>query len=414
MKRIYSFARRIHDDSLYKNAIYLMASTFVMAGIGFFFWTICARLYTTEQIGLATTLISLTSLVTNFSLLGFNTAIVRFLPSSKHKSDLINTSFGVITISTVICTVLILYFLPVISPKLAFLHNYQMFELSFIVFMIIASFNAITDSIFIANRKAQYILLVDTIMSLVKLATPIFLVSLGTYGIFYGFLLSVNVSFALSIIFLGLLFGYKLRPRIHLGQVMKMGKFSFGNYTAGLMGMLTGTITPILITNTLGPSMTAYYFMPSMIINLVLTIQRSMSQSMITEGSYTEQNLRNLFFRSTRATYLLLTPLIIMIMFIGPLLLSVFGKSYNTEGIMFLRLSLIAVLFSIPNTFFGTILLIKKKVGLIFILSFLSMLVGLSTTFLFLPYGLFGLGLAGIFGQIIMLFVYSLVVYKKQ
>src|SRR5664279_5323018 len=39
------------SDSLYRNSIYLMASTGIMAFFGFFFWIINARLYKPEQVG---------------------------------------------------------------------------------------------------------------------------------------------------------------------------------------------------------------------------------------------------------------------------------------------------------------------------------------------------------------------------
>ena len=49
--------KKIMSDSLYKNSIYLMVSTGIMAVFGFVFWMIASRLYSTVDIGLGTTII---------------------------------------------------------------------------------------------------------------------------------------------------------------------------------------------------------------------------------------------------------------------------------------------------------------------------------------------------------------------
>ncbi len=51
-KTIFKFYHYLANDSLYRNSIYLMLSTGVMAVFGFFFWVINARLYSAEQVGI--------------------------------------------------------------------------------------------------------------------------------------------------------------------------------------------------------------------------------------------------------------------------------------------------------------------------------------------------------------------------
>src|SRR6185437_4704409 len=59
------------SDSLFRNSMYLMLSTAIQALFGFFFWIINARLFTATEVGLATTIISIGTLITSLSLLGF-------------------------------------------------------------------------------------------------------------------------------------------------------------------------------------------------------------------------------------------------------------------------------------------------------------------------------------------------------
>jgi len=76
MKTISKFYKHFANDSLYKNSIYLMLSTAVMAFFGFFFWIINARLFKPEQVGIATTLISVLTLISTFSILGLGNSLI--------------------------------------------------------------------------------------------------------------------------------------------------------------------------------------------------------------------------------------------------------------------------------------------------------------------------------------------------
>jgi len=92
MKKIISkFYNYLVNDSPYRNSIYLMLSTGVMAVFGFFFWIINVRLYSAEQVGIGTTFISIMTLISSFSILGLGSELIRYLPTSERKNKKINT-----------------------------------------------------------------------------------------------------------------------------------------------------------------------------------------------------------------------------------------------------------------------------------------------------------------------------------
>ena len=130
MKRtISNFYKLLKTDSLYRNSLYLMASTAVMAVLGFFFWIINARLYTAEQVGIGTTLISLMTLITSFSTMGLKNGLIRYLPTSNIKNKMINTSFTIVALMSILISVIYLVFLKIFSPKLLFLRENIIFSL---------------------------------------------------------------------------------------------------------------------------------------------------------------------------------------------------------------------------------------------------------------------------------------------
>src|SRR5688572_21385611 len=88
---IKSHIRTILKNSLFMNAFYLMVSTFILGVCGFIFWIIVTRIYDTTAVGLATTLLSVSGLVSLLGLAGFDTTFIRFLPGSNRKNDYINS-----------------------------------------------------------------------------------------------------------------------------------------------------------------------------------------------------------------------------------------------------------------------------------------------------------------------------------
>ena len=61
-----------------------------MVVFGFFFWIINARLYSAEQVVIGTTLISIMTLISSFSILGLGNGLIRYLPTSERKNKKIN------------------------------------------------------------------------------------------------------------------------------------------------------------------------------------------------------------------------------------------------------------------------------------------------------------------------------------
>src|SRR4051812_22466809 len=102
MKSLRLFIRKflkLRHDPLYMNSIFMMGSTAMVSGSGFFFWMIATHLYHDSQVGLATALVSTIGFIMSLSILGFNYSIIRFLPKSKNKNQLLSTSVVIIALA---------------------------------------------------------------------------------------------------------------------------------------------------------------------------------------------------------------------------------------------------------------------------------------------------------------------------
>lgn len=412
MKLITKFYNHINNDSLYRNSIFLMMSTGVMAFFGFFFWMINARLFKPEQVGIATALISIMTLISSFSLLGLNNGLIRYLPTSIRKNQKINTSFTLVILTSAVMALIYLIGINVFSPKLLFVRENVFFAVFFVLAIVFSTLNNISESVFIAYRSSIYVLIKNTISSLVKLSLPILLISLGAYGIFASVGISVMVAFVLSLIFLIFKFGYKIRPTIDKEVVERMGKFSLGNYVAIIFGSLPTLILPIMILNNLGAKFSAYFYIDLMIANLLFIVPTAVSQSLFAEGSYSAKELKTLILKALRINFLIIIPAIIITILFGQYILLAFGKQYSKEGVLLLQLFAISSIFISINSMGGALLNIKHKIKLLILVNFVGALLILNLSYYLLPKELLGIGFAWLIGQGIISTIY-LLSFKK-
>ena len=415
MKTISKFYKLLANDSLYRNSIYLMLSTGVMAVFGFFFWIINARLYSAEQVGIGTTLISVMTLISSFSILGLGNGLIRYLPTSERKNKKINTSFTLVILMSILISVICLIFLKTFSPKLLFIRENIIFSLLFILFAVFTSLNAISENVFIAYRSSKFILLKNTVSSITKLILPAFLVTLGAYGILMSTGIAIAVAFLFSLMILILRFNYLPKPIIDRSVVKKMTKFSLGNYIAGLIAILPVTVLPILITNLIGAEFSAYFYMDMMIVSLLYIIPTATSQSLFAEGSYSETELKVQLKKALKIISIIIIPAIIITSLLGNYILLAFGKKYSNEGFILLRLLSISGIFFSINAIGFAILNIKHKIKLMILLDLLIATVILTLSVILLKMNLFGVvgvGISWIVGQGIISVIYLLFIKK--
>ncbi|MDD4136119.1 MAG: oligosaccharide flippase family protein [Candidatus Shapirobacteria bacterium] len=394
--------------------MYMMLSTGIMAFFGFFFWIINARLFTPEQVGIATTLISVTGLIGGFSILGLNMGLIKYLPHSDNKNSKINSSFNINAIVSVLITIIFLIGLKFFSPKLLFLNSNLFYAITFIVFITATSLNTLVESVFVAYRSAKHILLKNFVLSVIKLGLPIFLVVFSAYGIFTAVGIANVIAFIFSIFLLIRNFNYQYKLEVDIKRLKKMASFSFGNYVAGFIGGFPAMVLPVIITNKINPQSTAYYYIAMMIANLIFIIPQATTQSLFAEGSHSETEMKDHIGKSIKIIAIILIPTIIITLLAGKYVLLVFGKSYSSEAFVFLQLLAVSSLFVAANSIFGTVLRVKNKIKGLIAASTINTVVVLALSYLLIEIKLLGIGIAWIVGQIATLIVYLYLLKFKQ
>lgn len=390
-------------DPLFKNAIHLISTTFATAALGFVFWMIVTRCYASEEVGLASTIISSMNLLAMLSLLGFNVALIRFLPNSDEKEATINSCFTLSLITALVISTIFLSGLDFWSPKLLFLKQHLVFAALFIAFTGIWVATTLLNSVFISNRMSKYVLLKESIFGASKIPMPIFLVSFGAFGVFFAWGIGSVIALIFGIAFLfRIIPSYKPMIKVKREVVNDMFHFSFRNYVGNFFNVAPALILPIMITNVLSPDITAYFYISWMIATLLFMIPVQASQSLFAEGSNIEEKVAENVRKSMKFILLLLIPSVIFILIFGNKFLLLFGKEYSVEGFRLLQILAVSALPFAVNAVYISVKKIKKEINMIVLVYGIVAFVTLVGSYLLLEsIGLIGVGYAWILGNVI-------------
>ena len=226
---------RLQTDHLVRNSLYLMLSSGLQAALGFTFWVIVARLFSAGDVGRASSLVTATSLVAIFSLFGLNSTLVRFLPTSKDRDALITAAVILVAACGAGFGLIYLLLTPVLAPRLAFVEHRPAMVAGFVLLASAAAVNLLTDSVFIASRKASYCALTDGgVSGITKIVSGLILVGTGAYGLFCA----CAVGFATAAVVSLVLIATALRWRPSLTESFRTLKpllrFSSANYAGNI------------------------------------------------------------------------------------------------------------------------------------------------------------------------------------
>ncbi len=413
-KRLQTTWANFKSDSLFRNAVYLILSTGVMAFFGFFFWVITAHLYSTAAIGVATAAIAVTVLISSLSQLGNNTALVRHLPKSKNSNELINSSITIVGLATLLITGIYLIGIERFSPKLVFLRHDPLTIIAFMVFMTMVSINSLTDSVFVARRESQYNFIVYSVFGFLKVILPPFLIALGAFGIFLSYTTSVVVGLILSFYFMYKRYGYRLRLFVSRSLVRQVGGYSISNYVANFLASAPLQVMPILIVNGLGADQAAYYYIASMIANLLYIIPNAVGQSLLAEGSHNEAEMLASAKAAAILTAKLLVPAILVIIAASKLLLAIFGQPYAAHAATILQLLALSGVFMAITQIGISILRVQKRIAVMIAINAVYAVASLVLVHFALGHGLTAVGISLIASQGLLALLYVMVILMKK
>ncbi len=396
-------------DPLYRTSFFMAFSSIFNAGFGFFFWIIAARLYSVEQVGLATALISSLGLVLLFSRVGLDFSIIRFFPTGD-KNRIFSTSLIITTLASLLAGMSYILLIDLLAPSLAFLKE----PCYLVAFLLIGAANSvatITGDAFVADRKAENYFVQNIFMALrIPLLIP--LAFLGTFGIFgsMGLAFTVASIFALIMLVRSL---NSIRPEVDVEFIKRSFKFSSWNYVSSILSTAPTLVLPIMALNILGEAEAAKYYIAFTMGNLVLIIPSSLGTSLFVEGSHGE-GLKKIVIRAGAASLALLVPAVLALILFGDRMLGLIGREY-LDAFDLLRVLALSSFFVTIYSLFIPIQNVRMKVGSIVKLNAIRCLLLLGLSYVLIQqYGILGVGYGWMITYLVISLLIALIIKKER
>lgn len=405
MKLIQRFTK-YYEDPLYRNSYYLMLNSLISSFIGFIFWILMARFFDASNVGLATALISVSSIISIFSTFGLDISVIRFLGDQKEKKNYINTSITFISIAAIIISTIFLLGINVLAPDLSYVNDSAIFVILFFVYNVANGLFLFINNTFIALRDSKYVLFQNILVNLLRIPIPFFLVFLmAGFSIYASYSISMLITIIICLFFFLKKFiaDYKLEIKLERKILSEISHFSAGNYVATMFGNLPPLIIPLIILQFLNPADNAYFFMAFTIASVLFVVPVAYSSSLLAEGSFDESKFFSNLKKTLKQTYYVLIPLIFLILIFGDKLLLIFGESYSTEGSLLLSLLAVSTIFIALNTLYTTYLRIKREIKQIMILTPVASILTIIISYILIPkIGIVGVGIGYLIAQILI------------
>ena len=336
---------------LFRNAYFLILGAGSGAVLGFVFWGLAARRFSTHNVGVNSALIAAMMVVSGVCQLGLNAVLFRYLPRAGASTRRVILKTYALTVGLSVLAALAAALTSTWwAPSLDFLANDGWWLAAFVVATAAWTVFSLQDNVVAGLRQTHWVAIEDTSFAAAKV---VLLVALAGAAPKPGIFLAWNIPVLASLLPVNLLIFWRLIPR-HLEQTAserswdtrRIIRFAGGNYVGQLFLLASTTLLPILVAAESGAVETAYFFVPWAIAAGVQVIAVNMTTSLTVEVAFDESKLREYSRRVAFHTMRIVAPLALVLFVGATAALRFFGPGYAHGGGTLLRLLALAL---IPN-----------------------------------------------------------------
>ncbi len=410
--------RHLMKDTLYRNSIFLIASSAASSVFGFGFWIIAARIYSANTIGIVSTVIAASSLLATLSFFGFDYALIKFIPGSKHAESRTHTVLTFTAAASVIIATIYLLMIPVVVPKISFLISSPWWIAGFIALVISATWNTLTNSIFIAHRIAQFTLIATILFGIIRFPLLFALRSEHVDGLLITQITALIVCVMLCFVFLKKYASYTYKIRIIRSDLKFMASYAFGTYLSNVSGGIPALILPMIILKMLGAKPAAFFYIANMITSLLYIIPSATGQALFAEANWNSDNINQQILKAGKLIYVLVIVFVMAVICLGWLILSAFGIEYARNGYWMLFFLSVTTLPKIFSYLFSTVLRVYAHIKAVIIVATIGTIIQLVASYIGMRVtnNLITIGLAALLCEIFVSSSYTILYfyYKRN
>jgi O-antigen/teichoic acid export membrane protein len=405
---------------LHRNSFALVFSFISTSVLGIAYWSIAARNFSTEEVGINSAVLSAMMFLGYISQFGLVNFLNRFLPKAgRATSKFIGFSYLFSILLGLISSTLFILGIDYWSPTLGFLKSDPNLFVWFVVATVLWCIFALQDGALVGLRRATWVPVENIIFSTIKLV--LLLAFSGTI-----IQLGIFASWTFPLIFMIIVINALIFSRVIPQHINETGKdaekfnlpqiirFIVGDYFGTLMWSITITLMPIIVLELMGASANAYFYLPWKIAAILFNVSRSMGISLTVEAAKDQSKIEEFINRSIIQSIIVLVPVVLIILIASPVILRIYGEGYATEGSNLLRLLALSALPFIVTTLFVSVARVQRQIkDIVFTMMALGGLV-LSLTFLSIDrLGLIGIGWAWLISQLVVATVIGLTKFRE-
>ncbi|MBV9688718.1 MAG: hypothetical protein JO202_03300 [Ktedonobacteraceae bacterium] len=393
---LHALVRRIRNDSLLRNSIYIMSTTVTTSAIGYLYWIVAAHIYSTQDVGLASAIIAVMMLTATFSNLGIDSTLVHILPRRETGyawSLTLNAGLVIGTLAGLLAGSIVVLVLPFFSRQFAIFAYYPTCAFVFIAGVPLWIITTLLDQTFVAERAANNTLVRNAAFAVIKFVLMVLLTSWGVLGIFSGFVLAAAATLigAWLVLIPYLKRAYCLAVRGIVGQVRTMLSLLAWNHFINIGGLMPVYLVPVFVTVRLSAADNAYYYTTSMVGGFFYMISSAVAVALFAEGSHATDNV----LHKTRSSAVIITILLIPAMLIaflgGRSIMLLFGPNYAQYGLPLLTILTITAVPDAITNIYVSVLRVQRRLRRAVLLNLGMASLTLLLSWLLLPI----LGIAG-------------------
>jgi O-antigen/teichoic acid export membrane protein len=400
---------RLRADPLVRNSLYLLLSSGLQAVLGFTFWVVMARLFSADDVGKASSLISASGLIAYFALLGLNSTLVRFLPTASDYSSLITGAFLLVTGCAAVISFGYVMLLPLIAPRLVFIYHQPLLAIGFIVLAAGVALNLLTDSVFMAARKAGLVAVTDGVIGgISKIVLGVALVGTGAFGLFGASVGGMAAAALVSLVLIITVLHWRPSLRSPFRALRPVLRFSGANYVANAFNLLPSVVIPLIVLDRLGSHSSAYFYVAYQIVSLLYAAIYAVEAAFFAEGSQAGADWRAIRRKSRRLAVNIFVPGGIVLALVARWVLLAFGGGYSAHGTIALEVMALAVVPIAIYNWAATVLRLLHRLSALVVCNAVYALGICGSAWVLAPHGLSGVGAAWLIGSTVAAIVTSI------
>ena len=354
---IRSTASRLWSDPLSRGGLALLVNTGLTGVLGFGYWLIAARLFSTYAVGVAGALVAATTLFSGFGQLNLSGMLMRFLPTAEGKSRrLVIRTYAYAASVSALLAIVSLAGVKIFASPTSPLRLDTIQSTTLVLAVAATAIFSIQDSVLIGLRRTMWVPAENGAFGVAKIGALFVLAPARSAFALFG---AWMIPLTLTIPVISAVLFHKFLPQASkrrnptflgrraalLGREMrsKIIRFTVGDAIGGLFTQGWMYLLPIIITASLGAAINALFFTSFLFSSTIDQIAANYASPFTVEGAHNPDKIASLIRSTLRHIFIIVFPAVVALMLLCPWLLRAFGDKY-VGGVPLLRLLLIACL----------------------------------------------------------------------